>query len=400
MRFPEDVQKELKRRFKNKHREWLDASVKPEQSEESAWPLNVSLGTPTENQALKQVEDVRAWVAAWQTWHGVGSVSWSDRRWRKLGTQRVPEKLALSSPADVAQWIGEAERWDRAQQRYKDLIGRWPQLACKLPRYFDLLADYNEVDYRRLVDMVAWIEKNPASNLYPRQLPVSGLDSKWLEKRKGLLADLVDSVRGESSSEGDFFQRCGLKAPPQLIRLRILDDSLRKRVGGLGDISAPWEQLADLDLPVTNVFIVENLQTGLAFDDLPGSVVIMQLGYGVDVLGRLPWVAKTQCFYWGDMDTHGFAILNRARSCLPELKSVVMDETTLRSHQDLWVEEKDQHAAETLPLLTDPEQAVYQGIKRNTWGQNVRLEQERIDWCLAWKTLKQVLLLGRPAVRG
>ena len=209
MRFPEDVQKELKRRFKNKHREWLDASVKPEQSEESAWPLNVSLGTPTENQALKQVEDVRAWVAAWQTWHGVGSVSWSDRRWRKLGTQRVPEKLARSSPADVAQWIGEAERWDRAQQRYKDLIGRWPQLACKLPRYFDLLADYNEVDYRRLVDMVAWIEKNPASNLYPRQLPVSGLDSKWLEKRKGLLADLVDSVRGESSSEGDFFQRCG-----------------------------------------------------------------------------------------------------------------------------------------------------------------------------------------------
>jgi hypothetical protein len=399
LRFPEDVQKELKRRFKNKHREWLDDSVKPEQTEERAWPLNVSLGTPTENQALKQVEDVRAWVAAWQTWHGVGSISWSDRRWRRLGTQRVPEKLALSSATDVAQWIGEAERWDRAQQRYKELIGRWPQLACKLPRYFDLLADYSEVDYRRLVDMVAWIEKNPASNLYPRQLPVSGLDSKWLEKRKGLLADLVDSVRGESSSEGDFFQRCGLKAPPQLIRLRILDDGLRQRVGGLGDISAPREQLADLGLPVSNVIIVENLQTGLAFDDLPGSVVIMQLGYGVDVLGRLPWVAKAQCFYWGDLDTHGFAILNRARSYLPELTSVLMDETTLRSHQDLWVEEKDQHATETLPLLTDAEQAVYQAIKRNTWGQNVRLEQERIAWCFAWKTLKQALLPGRPAAR-
>jgi hypothetical protein len=50
-----------------------------------------------------------------------------------------------------------------------------------------------------------------------------------------------------------------------------------------------------------------------------------------------------------------------------------MDETTLRSHQDLWVGEKDQHAAETLPLLTDPEQAVNQMIKRNIWGQNVRI---------------------------
>ena len=391
MKFPHDVQKELRRRFKNRHREWLAASGKPERSEDSAWPLDVNLGIPTESQALKQVEDVRTWVAAWQSWNGAGSLVWSERRWRKLGTQPVPEKLLLPGPGEVAQWIGEANRWDRAQQRYRNLVGRWPRLSDKLPRYFTILADYSEADYRRLTDMVAWIEKNPASNLYPRQLPVTGLDSKWLEKRKGLLADLVDAVRSESSVEGDFFQRCGLKAPPQLIRLRILDESLRQRVGGLADISAPWEQLAELDLPVGKVFIVENLQTGLAFDDLPGSVVIMQLGYRVDVLGRLPWAAKAHCVYWGDLDTHGFAILNRARSYLPGLKSVLMDEATLRSHQDLWVEEKDQHAAETLPLLTDSEQVVYQAIKRNAWGQNVRLEQERIAWDAAWKTLRQAV---------
>lgn len=389
MKFPDDVQKELKRRFKNRHREWLEASGEPEQLEDSAWPLEVNLGIPTENQALKQVEDVRAWVAAWQSWNGVGSLSWSERRWRKLGTQPVPEKLLLSGPGEVTQWIGEADRWDRAQQRYRGLIGRWPQLGNKLPRYFAILADYSDADYRRLVDMVAWVEKHPASNLYPRQLPVSGLDSKWLEKRKGLLAELVDAVQGRSTTEGDFYGRCGLKAPPHLMRLCILDNSLRQRFGGLSDISAPWEQLAELDLPATNVFIVENLQTGLAFDDLPGSVVIMQLGYGVDMLGRLPWVARAHCIYWGDLDTHGFAILNRARSYLPGLKSVLMDEATLRSHQDLWVEEKDQHAAETLPLLTDPEQAVYQVIKRNAWGQNVRLEQERIAWDVAWKRLQQ-----------
>jgi hypothetical protein len=392
LKFPDDVQKELKRRFKNKHREWLEASGNPELPGEITWPLEVNLGIPTENQALKQVEDVRVWVAAWQSWNGVGSLSWSERRWRKLGTQPVPEKLLLSGPGNVAQWIGEADRWDRAQQRYEGLIRRWPQLAGNLPRYFAILADYSEADYRRLVDMVAWIEKNPASNLYPRQLPVSGLDSKWLEKRKGLLGDLVGAVQGRSTTEGDFYGRCGLKAPPQLIRLRILDERLRQRVGGLSDLSAPLEQLAELDLAVSNVFIVENLQTGLAFDDLPGSVVIMQLGYGVDVLGRLPWAAQAHCVYWGDLDTHGFAILNRARSYLPELKSVLMDEAILRSHQDLWVEEKDQHAAETLPLLTEPEQAVYHSIKRNAWGQNVRLEQERIAWDVAWNVMQRIAL--------
>jgi hypothetical protein len=391
LKFPDEVQKELKRRFKNKHRKWLEASANPEQPGDCAWPLEVTLGIPTENQVLKQVEDVRAWVATWQSWRGVGSLSWGDRRWRKLGTQRVPEKLLLGSPAEVALWIDEADRWGRAQQRFIELLGRWPRLAGKLARYFNLLADYSEVDYRRLVDMVAWLEKHPASNLYPRQLPVAGLDSKWLEKRKGLLADFVDAVRGDSSREADFFQHCGLKAPPHSIRLRILDDNLRQRLGGLGDISAPMEQIAGLELPIDNVFIVENLQTGLAFDDLPGSVVIMQLGYGVDVLGRLPWAAKANCVYWGDLDTHGFAILNRARSYLPELKSVLMDKETLRSHQNLWVEEKDQHPADTLPLLTDPEQAVYQTIKRNAWGQNIRLEQERVAWDAAWKRLQQAI---------
>jgi len=80
---------------------------------------------------------------------------------------------------------------------------RWPQLANKLPRYFDILADYNEVDYRRLIDRVAWIDKNPACTLYPGQLPVSGLGSKWLEKPKGLLAGLVDAERGECRGGGN-----------------------------------------------------------------------------------------------------------------------------------------------------------------------------------------------------
>lgn len=396
MKFPDDVQKELNRRFKNRHREWLVASREPERLEESAWPLEVNLGIPTENQALKQVEDVRAWVAAWQSWNGVGVVLWSERRWRKLGTQPVPEKLLLSDPGEVAQWIGEAERWERSQQRYQDLIRRWPQLSGNLPRYFAIFDDYSEADYRRLIDMVAWIEKNPASNLYPRQLPVSGLDSKWLETHKKYVADLVDATQGKITSKDElsssnFFSRYGLKPLPQLLRLRILDDELRQRLGGLDDISSPLEQLAELELPVRNVFVVENLQSGLAFGDLPGTAVIMRLGYRVDVLGRLPWVARANTIYWGDLDTHGFAILNRARNYLPKLKSVLMDEETLCSHQHLWVEEKEQHAAETLPLLTDPEQAVYQAIKRNAWGQNVRLEQERVDWDFAWERLQQAI---------
>lgn len=383
MKLPEDIRQGLVRRFQIKHREWLIG-----ESVESPWPMEIVLGMPTEQAALRQVDGVRSWVSAWQHWQGVGTLSWCERRWKTLGIQRLPEKLTLHRPEDVAMWIGEATRWDRAQTRYRALIAHWPVLAQQLPRYFDVLADYSDADFRRLAEMLEWITINPNSNLYPRQIPIAGADSKWLESRKGLISDLVAALQGDPAGDRDFFTRCGLRPQPQLMRLRVLDPRLRALLGGLGDISAPCDEVASIAIKPKYAFIVENLQTGLAFDDLAGAVVIMRLGYAVDVLGRLPWLQQAQCIYWGDIDTHGFAILNRARTYIPRLKTVLMDESTLTSHRDLWVEEKDQHSSIELPLLTSTEQKLYQSIKCNAHGQQVRLEQERIRWDVAWNAIQ------------
>jgi hypothetical protein len=384
LKLPEDVRQFLARRFQSKHREWLIGDPG-----EGQWPLEVPLGIPTEHAALRQVDGVRAWVSSWQGWQGAGTLSWCERRWKALGVQRLPEKLALCGPDDVAMWIGEPARWERAQSRCQTLTARWPVLAQQLPRYFDVLADYGDADFRRLAEMLDWIANHPQSYLYPRQLPVSGLDSKWLDGRKRLLTDLVAAMQEDSSSDLDFYQRCGLKAPQILVRMRVLDQALRARVGGMGDITAPVEDLAGLNLPVSHVFIVENLQTGLAMSDMPGAVVFMRLGYNVDVLPRLPWLARANCIYWGDLDTHGFAILHRARSYIPELQSVLMDEDTLLRHEALWVDESVQHPATELTLLTEQEQQLYRDLKQQRWRQNVRLEQERIDWAAAWSVLQR-----------
>ena len=303
MKLPDDVRQFLARRFQSKHREWLIGDPG-----EGQWPLEVPLGIPTEQAALRQVDGVRAWVGAWQGWQAntvqtSGTLYWCERRWKALGVQRLPEKLALGGPEEVAMWIGESARWERAQSRYRTLTARWPVLAQPLPRYFDVLADYGDADFHRLAEMLDWIANHRQSDLYPRQLPVSGLDSKWLDGRKGLLTDLVAAIQEDSSSELDFYQRCGLKAPPLLVRMRVLDQALRARVGGVGDITAPVEDLAGLNLPVSHVFIVENLQTGLAMSDMPGAVVFMRLGYNVDVLARFSWLARAKCIYWGAVST-------------------------------------------------------------------------------------------------
>ncbi len=383
---PEEVRETIARRYRRCRCDWLMG--------EDEWPIDLPLGAPDEREAQRQPDAVRAWIAAWAAWSGAGELVWRERRWRTLGAQSLPEHLLLHSPVNVAAWLGEGQRWQRASSRHRHLVERWTGLSARLARYFDLLADWDAAEFERLENLLGWLEANPQSNLYPRQLPVAGIDSKWLEVRMALIADLLAALQTDAGGSLDFYQRCGLKPPPHLVRLFQLDQSLRQRIGGLRDISARPEELAALDLPVSRVYIVENLQTGLAFEDCPGTVVFMGLGYGVGTLATLPWVMRAQCIYWGDLDTHGLAILSRARSKIPHIQSALMDEHTLLSHRDLWVAEDQQYAAPELPLLTPAEQSLYCGLKQQRWGVNVRLEQERIAWSYAWDVFVSLARIG------
>ncbi len=381
LRSPDDVRDLLAKRYAQKRGLWLAG--------EGAWPMAVSLGLPTEKDATQHADIVRTWASAWQSWQGAGALEWRERRWKTMGAQRLPRRLSLADAGEVADWLGETARWQRAAARCQRSIARWPALADRLPRHFDALADYDESDFRRLEALLGWFEVHPESNLYPRQLPVSGIDSKWVEKRQGLLGNLVAALRGKDTAGLGFFDCCGLRPPPILVRLRLLDSELRACAGGLGDISAPINDLTKLSLPVRRVFIVENTQTGLAFEDISGSVVIMGRGYAVEELGQVPWIAETRCIYWGDLDTHGFAILDRARARLPNIESLLMNEATLLNNKVFWGEEKRQHSASQLPRLTHEEQNVFRGLKEQRWGLNVRLEQERIPWTEAWRALRE-----------
>jgi hypothetical protein len=384
MKFPDDIRNIIIRKFQRNHQEWLKTSM--------SFPIEINLDIPTEQEALRQQKDVQTWITAWEKWKGNGSLVRAERCWRILGSQTVPEKLILNEPEDAVSWIGKTNDWSRAVVRYKAMVQRWSALINVLIRHYSFLANCNETDYSRLVEMLKWIYANPDSNLYPRQIPVAGIDSKWLESHKKLVCELAVTIKGDNNT--DFFKVCGLKPPPQLIRMRILDPQLRSRIGGLYDISVPCEEAANLVIKPAKVFIVENLQTGLAFQDLPGSVVIMGLGYAVDVLEKFSWLHNTprssapRCIYWGDIDTHGFAILNRARKYFPALESILMDEATLLSHRQLCVEEKKQHPSIELPLLTNNEQKIFSSLKGNVWGQNIRLEQERVCWETAWNVIQ------------
>jgi hypothetical protein len=100
------------------------------------------------------------------------------------------------------------------------------------------------------------------------------------------------------------------------------------------------------------VFITENETNFLAFPDVPNSVVIFGAGYGWDALAAAHWLRRCTLFCWGDIDTHGFAILDQLRGRFEHVESLLMNRATLLAHEAVWGAERDQ-VVHDLPRLTN-----------------------------------------------
>ncbi|MFZ4287724.1 Wadjet anti-phage system protein JetD domain-containing protein [Variovorax sp. HJSM1_2] len=386
---PEAARDFLVRRFNNQHQNWLAG--------DGTWPLVVTLGVPTDKDIAEDASAVRAWAAAWQSRTGPGEVLFEERQFARFGKHRLPSRLSFESAAVVAAAVGQSRRWEIASERYQRMLSRWPVLTKgnALASRFDVLADYSAEDFERLQTLIAWLTANPASGLYLRQLPVEGLDTKWLEKRTGLVAGLLRAISGTGDDGGDLHALVGLKKPAHRVRIRLLCPTLRSIVGGLGDIEAPVDELGRLPISPASVVIVENLETGLALPDVANTVLVMKLGNAVSALGALPWLQEADVVYWGDIDSHGFAILDRARKAVPQIRSILMDEATLLAHRPLWVQESALCANMAFDGLTPEEKSLYEHLRAGTWGGRVRLEQERLEWAGSLKALMEALALPR-----
>jgi hypothetical protein len=165
----------------------------------------------------------------------------------------------------------------------------------------------------------------------------------------------------------------------------------------LSDISVPASQFAELESTVQRIFITENDINGLVFPEVRDAAVIFGLGYALDRLADVRWLHDKAIYYWGDIDTHGFAILDRLRATFPHAASLLMDHETLIEHRLLWVQEEARHPG-PLPRLTAAEESVFDILIADRLGERVRLEQERIGFGCVLRAIEAVA--GAGEVRG
>jgi hypothetical protein len=150
-------------------------------------------------------------------------------------------------------------------------------------------------------------------------------------------------------------------------------------------------------MPVERVFVTENEINFLAFPEIAKSIVVFGAGYGMKALGLARWMAALPLHYWGDLDTHGFAILDELRGVFPHTQSFLMDRETLLNHRQFWGMEAVQVRRDLL-RLSEQESLLLSDLRGCLFGQGVRLEQEKVSF--SWITIAlQSIVEREPAPR-
>ncbi len=370
------VRDEAAVRFEKNFRSWSTDGA-------GSWPFSLALGAPDEKEALADFERTARWARDWMRLADSTHIVTAQRFWR-TGSQLIPTHIRFDSAPALAAFVGRENEWNRANERLQQLAADWPAVQPLDRKTFTRLVSLSSLEWQQTREFLRWVDRHPTSGLLPRQLPIPGVDSKWFETHCALCTALRKAT---ASDEREGF---GLRTLEKLLTLRVLDPQLRAGLGGLSDFSAEPDVLAALRWHPRVVIVCENQQCAYSFGDIEGAVVIAKQGYAVDVLSRLPWLATARILYWGDLDTHGFAILNRFRNYFPAAESILMDETVLLDNRALWATETDQNL-QSLSLLTAPEQAVLDTLRSSAHGPSVRLEQERIPWEVVEGAFERVL---------
>ena len=223
---PADIAEKARRSVDRNLKSWLFGGV--------VTPLTLRLGSPSEAVVAAYRSTVEAWARAWQ-----GSrldVRWEERKWPSLGRQLLPVSVTLDGAEAIVAAAGLTGRWRTIQQRLARLRAfddgpRWSEVLSGSFRHWNTLADE---DFDRLVAVLHWLEQNPASGLLIRQLPIPGVDTKWLGAHRAGVTSLAVPLGVP--------EHLGLRERELLRAIAILDPALRQGLPRL--LAAPDRELA------------------------------------------------------------------------------------------------------------------------------------------------------------
>tara|TARA_X000001388_G_scaffold73659_1_gene65668 strand:- start:866 stop:2083 length:1218 start_codon:yes stop_codon:yes gene_type:complete len=205
--------------------------------------------------------------------------------------------------------------------------------------------DISEKQFAKVIGVFPQIIFGMGEGLFLRQLPIEGVDTKFLESSRhaSLLFNLYQIEHRESFNGGTITAR----NLPELLKVESLPTSgLRVRFSpnyqpqyaNLPTVKLDYRDLMQMNILESNVLIVEN-ETSVfqvrAFDDL---LIIGGAGYSLEFLNA-PWLKSRKLAYWGDMDSDGMNMMNQVLNVYPNTTVLMMNEQTYKRFEKEKVED-------------------------------------------------------------
>ena len=339
--------------------------------------VEINLRVPTQKDLQK---DFLGYKKAIERLGGRFCVEMVEREYKLIGRQLLPKRVVYKEIEPFLKAIGKIDAFKKWQEAYKLYVQNLPKLK-ELFLQKPFLALENAAIAKEVVAIAHFFIQNPKPNCYIRELPILGIDTKFIEKNRRFLDQILSTVLLEKDydatitqlGEGGFERKYALKSMPILVRFRLFGT-----LCGFEDLTLPIDSFAKLNPKIKSVYVIENLQTFLAFPLQEEMMVIFGKGYSAKSLQAVKWLKQKKIYYFGDIDIDGLAILSSFRSSFPNTNSFCMDLEILKKYEKLahYIKQK----TKSMPTnLTKQEQQLYHYLMQTKSGDaTLRLEQERI----------------------
>lgn len=314
------------------------------------------------------------------------SIEYKEKNFTKIGQDIVPDRIVIESLEDYLFITKREKEYNYFSDQVHLILSSIPALKEWIIKNTQLVLEHPH--WPEAIRVCNYFIANPRPGLYARQLPIEVHTKFIVEENELLFRSLFDFINTEHicRDERIFEKRYHLNYIEPLIRIRFLDPDLSP-LPGITDISICLSEFKNFSCKGTNVLVSENLMCFLCLPALDNTIALWSGGgFSVSFLNGIDWLQDRLFFYWGDIDAHGFQILNQFRGYYPNTKALMMSPETLQDFTLYKVEGKRAYNQELLNLSKE-ELAFYHYLKSD----NIRLEQEKITQHYADEILKYAI---------
>ena len=379
-------------------RQWQNADLREQRLLKSeSWPLRLPIGKPSGGAVRNRIDQVRQHLQRWRK-QTVGQVLWQSARFQSTSEPiDIPTEWCLNTPSEWVRATGNNE----IKREYQILS----QLASALdPRYHSLILrrrslvmDKPVSEVIRSGQLALQLSPGCAQGKPLRALSIAGIDSKFFERNRQLITQMLDILfEGQASETG---LEAFLGAEDEGHHWLLVAD-LDSTLLSFSQMRVRASELQHTPLPSRRILLVENERCLHQLPAMPGTIAVLGSGLNLSWL-QADWLSKKVVAYWGDIDTWGLTMLARARSYLPQLTPLLMNrEVFLKIAPESAVEEPQTAQPSAPGGLSQREKKLYDLLLQSERG---RLEQEFLppdivhDAMLDWLRCESSTEIGKEA---